>query len=380
MNKHLKKLQELPGAVVGEHDIFAFGIRTPSPSVNFIFGNTHLLPFGYSAIFWGPPKGGKTVLCNSIIGQLHKDDPEALAIKFNTEMRERGQLNPNEAGKWGIDLDRYLCFDTNLPEEIFDYIEYKIAELCEAGAKVKLIVIDSITDIAGRRSLNATTVNQQQIGDEAATIQAGLKRIRRTLRKYGIALILTAHERAELDQLEQMRGNKTKMAGAYYLKHFAEYFIYIARNRAKDGKTDLSGEKFELDNLKDIDDNPEKFAIKIKAKMVDSSMGVNGRGGEFTLDFYKGIVNTHEEVFRLGVTRGVFERPNNRTYVLPNWPSKGIEAKWTSFDDCLTNVKNNDEIQKEIVKRVKEKDIEMHRNGVLTDRPEAPLFNESTAE
>ena len=54
-NKWLTKLQQLEGAVkIGEYNPFMEGVRSPSPSVNFIFGNTHLLPFGASAIFWGP--------------------------------------------------------------------------------------------------------------------------------------------------------------------------------------------------------------------------------------------------------------------------------------------------------------------------------------
>lgn len=365
INKNLlKKLHELPGAVIGNKNPFLEGIRSPSPSFNFILGNTHLIPFGYSAILWGVYKGGKSVLANSMIGQLHKDDPDAIAIKYNTEMRETGQLTEKEAAKWGIDKDRYVCYDTNAPEEIFDPIENDIPKLIEQGLKIKLVIIDSMSDIAGRRSMNATTVNQQQIGDEAATIQTGLKRIRRTLRRHGITLLMTAHERAEFDMHEQMRGNKTKMAGAYYLKHFAEYFINVQPDRTKDGKVDLSGVKFENESLKDLAGNAEKFAKKIKVTLTDTSFGVPGRVGEFTLDFFKGIVNTHEEAFQLAVNRGIFERPNNRTYILSNWPTNGQESKWTSFDEALLAVKMNDSLEKELVRRVREKDVDLHQNGL----------------
>jgi hypothetical protein len=93
------------------------------PSVNWSFampGNG--MPFGYSMILYGPPKGGKSFLINAMIGQLHKDDPEAIAITYNTELRGQIQTNANQLALWGIDPDRFQVYDTNAPENIFDKI------------------------------------------------------------------------------------------------------------------------------------------------------------------------------------------------------------------------------------------------------------------
>ncbi len=348
------------------HNAFAEGIRSPSPSTNFIFGNTHLIPFGASTIFWGPPKGGKSLICNFMIGQLHKDYPDAIAIKFNTEMREKFQMTKHSFKLFGIDPARYYGIDTNTAEGIFDYIDTQVVAACEKGHKIKLIVIDSVTDIVGRRASNATTVMTQQMGDDAATLTAGLRRIRHILRKYDITLLMVAQERAVLDPLEVMRGKKTKMAGAYYLQHFAEYFVYVEPNQAAEGKKDLLGHKFELDGIKDMMGNSENVGHKIKLQMKDSSVGVAKRVGEFTFNKYMGIVNTHEESFRLAVARNVFDRPNNRTYILKDWPTKGEESSWTGKEDCLINIKANTDLQKEIVKRARQLDIELFENG-MTD-------------
>lgn len=377
-NKWLTELHKMPGSSDPNVDPFLEGIRTPSPSVNFIFGNTHLIPFGYSAIFWGPNKGGKSVMCNSIIGQLHRDYPDAIAIKFNTELRERVQLTDLQFKYYGIDKDRYHAVDTNRPEEIFDEIEGRLAALCEKGMNLKLIVIDSISDIAGRRSLNANSVSVQQMGDEAATIQAGLKRVRTTLRRHNIALIMTAHQRDEMDPVEQMKGKKVKMQGANYLKHFAEYFVRIWPDETKDGKVDAFGQKFENTTLKDMNENAEKTGHKIRVKMTASSVGVAGREGEFTLDYNRGIVNIYEEVFLLGCYRGILERPNNRTYVLKEWPTKSEELRWTSFENALIAIKDNTDIQKEIINRIKMQDIEARKNGTQTifAVPQSPSVND----
>lgn len=375
-NKWLGRLQKLEGAVVGQYDVFSNGVRSPSPSVNFIFGNTQLLPFGYTAIFWGPPKGGKSILCNAIVGQLHKDYPNAIAIKFNTEMREEGQMNERVAKEFGIDLERYQGINTNRPENIFDVIERDIAKDCEEGAPIKLIIIDSITDVAGRRALNADSVNVQQMGDEAATIQAGLKRIRETLRKYKIALILTAHERAEFDQIEQMRGKKTKMAGAYYLKHFAEYFVYIAPNESKEGRMSMAKEEFIDPALKDMMGNEEKIAHKIKVQMKDSSVGVKGRVGEFTLHYFNGVINIHEEVLRLGLARGIIEKPNNVMYGVPNYPNRGETMEWRGVDAILTELAKNEQLQQEILRRIRQQDIEAFKSGKIENEAKGEVLDD----
>ncbi len=108
---------------------------------------------------------GKSFLSYDLIGQLHKDYPKAIAIKFNTEMREQTQFNQRVADEFGIDTERYIAINDNDPAGIFDVIEKQIAEACENGDNIKLIIIDSVTDIMGRRAKNATTVDTQQIGD-----------------------------------------------------------------------------------------------------------------------------------------------------------------------------------------------------------------------
>ena len=364
----MAKFDELDGFVSEIKDPYAEGIRSSSPSVNFIFGNTHLIPRGAAVIFWGPPKGGKSLICNDIIGRLHQDDPEALVFKFDTEFREKYQMTERAIKMWGIDPERYRCRSTNKPEEIFDFIEKDIVDLCQKGAPIKLIVIDSVTDIMGRRAMNATSVSTQQIGDEAATLTTGLKRIKSVIKNYGITLLMVCQERAELDQLEQMRGKKTKMAGSFYLKHAAEFFVYVAPNESKEGKTTLLGEKFENAAMTDVMDNPDTVAHRIKLQMKASSVGLAKRVGEFTFDRYRGLINIHEEVFRLGIARNVLEQPNNRSYILKDWPETGQESKWTSKEDMLINIKQNEDLGKEIIKRVKMKDIELYQNGA-PDQP-----------
>lgn len=351
MSKFLTRLRKMEGAVTpGQHDPLADCLKTPSPSVNWAFGIAgHGLPYGYSMILYGPPKGGKSIICNAMVGELHRQDPEAIAITFNTELRGEAQANEQQMKTWGIDPDRFQVFDVNQPELIFDRIETDIAALCQEGAKIRLITIDSLAGIQGRRSMNATTVMQQQIGDEAATLQAGLKRILPIVRKYKIALIMTTHVRAEMDMKEQMRGKTIKMASAWAAKHMAEIFAYIEPNRSKDGRVNLAGEDFTDKEVVDFMEKSQKTGHKIRFRIEESSIGPAGRTAEFTLDYNNGIINQHEEIFTLAKNLGILQRPNNTTYTYG-------EKSWRGLVNCLTAIRDDSELQKDLLMHIFKKD------------------------
>jgi len=346
----LAKLRKLDGAVNMEYDPMVNVLKTPSPSINWALGiRGYGLPFGYSMILFGPPKGGKSIICNAFIGQLHQDDPEAVSITFNTEMRGELQQDAHSAKAFGIDSDRHITYDVNEPALIFDRIEGEINAMCQEGLKVRAIVIDSLKGIAGRRFLNAKTINTQQIGDQAATIQDGLLRILPIIRKHRIALIMTTHVRAEMDQLEQMRGKTVKMASAYAAKHMAEFFCYVEPNQSKTGKVSLAGETFTDDETKDFMDKALKKGHKIRFKCMGNSMGPADRTAEFTLDYQKGIVNQYEEVFTLGKMLGIIERPNNVMY-------KYGEKTWRGLKACLEALRDDPQMQSDILTQVYDKD------------------------
>ena len=99
-------------------------LQTKSPSFNFVFGRGHGLPRGFTLVMGGPPKGGKTLVANALVGHLHAKDPEAIVIKFDTEFREGVQSTTEELTEmWGVDPERYVVYQTNSPMDIFDRIE-----------------------------------------------------------------------------------------------------------------------------------------------------------------------------------------------------------------------------------------------------------------
>jgi len=304
IGKFLNQLRNLEGAVNPEYNPFENVIRSGSPSLNWIYGKGMGLPLGFSEILFGPPKSGKSLLTYMKAGDLHKNDPEAVVIKFNTEMREAGQLAPY----WGIDPERYIAFDVNEPELIFNRLTNDILPMIQAGLPVKYIIIDSIQGIQGIKEMNSGDINQHLIGDHAQTVQKGLKQILPMLRRHKIALTCTAHVRANVDIGPGGKGPATKMGGAWALKHFAEYFVSVNRAAAQEDKVDIAGQKFEKEDAKDLRGNKEQYGHKIWVKMEESSVGVAGRAGQFTLSYDQGLINTDEEIFKLGAAHGLIDQ------------------------------------------------------------------------
>jgi RecA/RadA recombinase len=346
----LQKLQQHEGAVIERWNPHEHVLQTHSPSLNFMFGKGHGLPKSLTLALGGPPKGGKTLVSNMYAGMLHQQDPEAFVIKYNTEFREQGQATPEELQEvWGIDPLRYQPYEVNSPMHIFDHIEKDVAAYCQDGMPLGLVIIDSIDGIQGRRAMNADTIETQQIGDWALTLGEGFKRILPVQRKYRFAVILTCQIRSEMDLLEQKRGNKFKMKMPKAVEHYAEYFAYVEPNRNVEGRTAMDGSEFRSEIKSGVDEkNGEQTGHKIRVRMKDSSCGPKGRLAEFTLNYQRGIINTHEEVFKLAKNWGVFD-VTGLTYSFGG-------SKWVGKPQVLEALASDRDLQRAVMAEVYRRD------------------------
>jgi len=334
----MQQLNKMEGAVDREYDPFAPEnvLRSPSPSLNWIFCKGSGLPFGYSCVFYGPAKGGKSLASYLMAGQLHKDDKEAIVIRFDTEMRAAVQMSD----KWGIDRDRFQAFNVNDPVQIYDRISIEFKAMLEQGMPIKMIIIDSISNMAGVKRMGKDSVADHLMGDDAMTHQVGLKNILPIIRKYNIALVCTAHIRANFDAGQY--GPKEKLAGGYAVKHFFDYYVQVTRDGSSESK-------IESDEVKDFKGKKELIGHKIFVKMAENSFGTHGRTGQFTLEYDKGLVKVEEEIFELCKNLNLVERPNNRTYIFDG-------KTYTSKDQFITAIRENNDLAKKIVELVYARD------------------------
>lgn len=307
-NKWLAQLRKHDSYVSHEYDAFAPEncIKTPSPYVNWVFGNkSHAIPKGSGVLLFSEPKAGKSLFSQSIIQQLHKDDPNAIAMYFSTEYKGKYQKGFFE----GIDPDRLIMYDTNDPREIFDFLVNDVKPMVQDGMPLALVVIDSITAIGGIKA-EGRSVADHLIGDKALTITRGLDQIIPFFKQNNITYITVAQVRMNIGA---MHGPDTKAAVPKACEHNHEYFLSVKRAGSADDKKDLSGNSFEGE-IKDARGNKSLTGHKIYIKMEQNSVGSAGRSAKITIDYKRGFINQHEEIFELGINTGVINRPNNVTY------------------------------------------------------------------
>jgi len=338
LKENFGSLLKVNGAIVEKNNPFNDVVTSHSPSLNWIFGNTHGAPCGYTTVFWGPPKGGKTLIINDFISKLHQDDLEAMVIRFDTEHRAELQRN-----FYNVDDDRLLTIQTNNPMDVFDTIEKSIAAEIQNKKKIKIVVIDSLNAIRGRRSFNSDSIESLTIGDLALTLQEGFQRILPIIRYHKIALLCTVQARAEMDQGEKMRGKVIKPAISKGVYHLCEYIVKVEERQNKDSQI--------VDE--DKTDMAKKGAIighKIKAVMEHSSCSPKGRAAEFTIDYKKGIINIGEEVATLGINQQIFVRPNNRTYEFE-------DKVFHSRDSLNDSLENDLDLRNKVIETLKKRDM-----------------------
>lgn len=338
-NKWLKQLTSYEDSVKYDFDSFAEDncIFTPSPYFNWVFANkSNGIPRNSSVLFFSEPKAGKSLSIYSIINEMQKRDPEGIAIYFNTELR--GQLQHGIFKD--IDRERMVIYDTNDAAEIFDRIENDIKPMVQDGMPLRIIAVDSLTNIQGIKRANAESVTNHLMGDRALTIQVGLGKLIPFCKRNKILLLATEQVRANMDAGSY--GPKEKMAASWATKHAFEYFVSLKRAGAAEDKQDIEGKSFEDDDVKDARGNKLLNGHKVYVKMEASSIGQAGRAGIFTLSYDNGIVNQHEEIFWLGKNTGVIQLEGTKMYTYGG-------KKFNGKKECAQAIRDNPEMAAAIV-------------------------------
>lgn len=344
-NKWLKQLKAYDDAVDYEYDSYAPEncLYTPSPYFNWIFANkSNGIPKNASILFFSEQKAGKSLSIYAIVLEMQRRDPDGIAIIFNTELR--GQLQHGVFPD--LDQDRMIIYDTNLPIEIFDRVEGDIRAMVQDGMPLRILAIDSITAIQGVKRNDAESVADHLVGDHALTVQIGLSKLVPFCKRNKILLIGTEQMRGNLDAKNKYEA-KVKAAATWATKHAFEYFVSLARAGAAEDRTDIEGKTFADEDMKDARGNALLNGHKIYVKMEASSLGPQGRSGVFTMDYEKGIINQHEEIFFLGKDTGVIKtESNNRVYVYG-------DKKWVGKKEMAFAIRDDQELAARILADIK---------------------------
>lgn len=352
-NPWSKQLRAYDDAVDYEYDSFAPEncLYTPSPYFNWIPANkSNGFPKNSSILLLSEQKAGKSLVLYSMVLEMQRRDKLAKlsaekrrhAVIYNTELR--GALQHNVFPE--IDKEYMTIYDTKDPEEIFDRTENDIKPMVQDGMPLGLLGIDSLTNIQGVKRRDASSVADHLRGDHALTLQTGLDKLVPFCKRNKIMLVGTSQLRAKQDAMQGQA--KEQMAESWTVKHTFEYFISLKRAGAADDKVDLEGKTFEEESMKDARDNKLVTGHKIYAKCEANSIGPSGRSGVFTMDYERGIINQHEEVFFLGKNTGVIKL-QGQTYSFADQSARG-QAAFAAL------VRDNPKLYEAILEEVKKLD------------------------
>jgi len=310
---------------------------TKSPAINYLFGQLGGVPAGNTMLLYGPAKSGKSLLSFAYAGQLHQQDPEAIVLHFDTEMRDG--VNHWERA-FGIDKERFVSIKTNKPTEIFDYIANDVKAMLQQGAPIKMIIIDSLAAIHYPKEANKESSDKFVIGDAGAYLPGALKMILDVQRRYKIFTILCQHVRANMDP-NMAKYKPYIIPGGNGLKHNAEIWALVTKVEAKDSKT------FD-ESKKDGAGNFIQTEHTIRIRVEESSISPQNRSVEVDLSYRDGFVNQHVEIAKLAVNMGVVQLAG--AWVQYNG------KKWQGVSNFAVAVKEDSELQAELLRKIKEAD------------------------
>lgn len=310
----------------------------PSPGVNYLFGKEQGMLAGYSLLLYGPPKSGKSLLAFAAAGQLHKEDPEAIVLHFDTEFRD----NVDTWVKvFGIDEKRWISRQTNQPIEIFDYIANEVKAMLQEGAPIKMIIIDSLAMIQYPKEANKENSTKFVIGDASAYLSGAMKMIIPVIRSFKVATILCQHVRQNMDP-DTKDWKEWIIPGGMALKHSVEYWVIAQKIESK--KTKL----FDSDR-KDGSGNLIQTGHAIRVKMEENSLGPQNRAAEIDLSYTQGLINQSYEIAQLAVNMGIVKLNGS-------WVEYGGQ-KWQGVDNFSMFVQADEELQRDLMRKIKENDL-----------------------
>jgi recombination protein RecA len=301
-------------------------IRTGSASLDRAIG-VGGWPRGRLIQLAGAPSSGKTLLALIAIANWQKKHPDNCAAFLDAEFT----YSPEWAAKFGVDNDRVYLVKNNEAAKLFTGLVGKVKkhpttgkitkiaglfDMIESGqtityvhpdtkkrltldcGRMGVIVLDSIANIQVPQEVEADA-GKALVAPIARFLTTELKKLTPGIAKSEVVMIGINQVRVNVGQ---MFGNPEDTPGGKALKHACSIMVEVGP---------MSG----VDNLI-FDANEERQGHKIRAKITKNKLGSPFKVGEFFVDFRSGVAKVEEELLDLGAKLGVFERPNNRTYVI----------------------------------------------------------------
>ncbi|HMP71949.1 MAG TPA: recombinase RecA [Kiritimatiellia bacterium] len=284
------------------------------------------VPRGRVIEIYGPESSGKTTLVSHIIANAQKAG--GLAAFIDTEHA----LDPLYAKKIGVNLDELLVSQPDSGEEALN-----ICETLVKSNSLDVIVVDSVAALAPRAELEGQ-MGDSHVGLQARLMSQALRKLTAIINKSKTCCIFTNQIR---EKIGVMFGNPETTPGGRALKFYASVRMDIRRTAT----------------MKD----PSGRAVgnRAKVKVVKNKVAPPFAEAEFDILYAEGISWTGS-IIDAAIQYNLIERRGSWLAFDGQQLGQGREA-------ARDNLKNDPDLQKLLIEKIKEKAAEVGIGGKPSD-------------
>jgi recombination protein RecA len=270
------------------------------------------LPRGRVVEIYGPESSGKTTLTLQVIAEMQKMGGTAAFIDAEHA------LDPNYAGKLGVDVDNLLVSQPDTGEQALE-----IADMLVRSGSVEVVVIDSVAALTPKAEIEGE-MGDSHMGLQARLMSQALRKLTANIKRTNTLVIFINQIRMKIGV---MFGSPETTTGGNALKFYASVRLDIRRIGA-------------------IKKGDEIVGNETKVKVVKNKVAPPFKEAFFDILYGQGI--SHEgEIIELGVAHKFIDKSGA-------WYAYNGEKIGQGKDNAREYLKEHPEIAQEIEAKVRE--------------------------
>jgi len=271
------------------------------------------LPRGRVVEIYGPESSGKTTLTLQVIAEAQKLGGTAAFVDAEHA------LDPNYAGKLGVDVDELLVSQPDTGEQALE-----ITDMLVRSGAIDIVVIDSVAALTPKAEIEGE-MGDSHMGLQARLMSQALRKLTANIQRSNTMVVFINQIRMKIGV---MFGSPETTTGGNALKFYSSVRLDIRRIGA-------------------IKKGDEVIGNQTRVKVVKNKVSPPFKQAEFEILYGEGI-SRMGEVIDLGVQHGIVDKAGS-------WYSYGDDRIGQGKENVREFLKNNPAMAEEIEGRIRAK-------------------------